>query len=43
MLGDIDILGLWDLFIGFLNRVVAWLVFVFGGGEWDPGAVEGNK
>ncbi len=43
MFDNVDILGLWDLFIGFFNRLVAWLVFIFGGGEWDPGAVEGNK
>lgn len=30
------LLELWDMFIGFFNRVVAWLVFIFGGGEWDP-------
>ncbi len=37
---SVDILGLWDLFIGFFNRLVAWMVFVLGGGEWDPGAVD---
>lgn len=43
MIGNVDILGLWEMFIGFLDRVVAWLVFIFGGGEWNPGAVGGKK
>lgn len=37
---SVDILGLWDLFIGFFNRLIAWLVFVIGGGEWNPDAVD---
>ncbi len=43
MIGNVDILGLWKMFIGFLDRVVAWLVFIFGGGEWNPDAVGGKK
>ena len=35
-LKKIDFLGLWDLFIEFMNRLVSWLTFVLGGGEWDP-------
>lgn len=34
------LLELWDMFIVFFNRLVAWLVFIFGGGEWNPDAVD---
>lgn len=36
MIGNIDILGLWEMFVAFFDRVVAWLYCVVGGGEWDP-------
>ncbi len=36
MFDSVDIIGLWDLFIGFFDRLISWLVFIFGGGEWDP-------
>lgn len=36
MLGNVDVVGLWELFVSFIDRVVAWLFCVLGGGEWDP-------
>lgn len=35
-MGDYDILGIWQMFIDFMDRVVAWLYCVIGGGEWNP-------
>lgn len=35
-LNNIDFLGLWDMFISFMDRLVSWLTFVLGDGKWDP-------
>ncbi len=32
---EIDILGLWDLFVESMNRLMAWLAFVLGGKDFD--------
>lgn len=36
MLNGVDIVGLWDAFVAFMDRVVAWLYCVIGKGEWNP-------
>lgn len=36
MFDNIDILGIWNMFIAFMDRIIAWLVCVIGGGEWNP-------
>lgn len=30
-----DILGLWEVFVEAMNRVMAWLAFVLGGEDFD--------
>lgn len=35
MLGDINIIGLWEEFVKFMNRIFAWLAFVLGGKDFD--------
>ncbi len=32
---EIDILGLWNLFVESMNRLMAWLAFVLGGKDFD--------
>ncbi len=36
MFENLDIVELWKGFISFMNRVMAWLVFVVGRGDWNP-------
>lgn len=35
MIGDIDILGLWDMFVAGMNKIMAWLAYVLGGKDFD--------
>ena len=36
MLENFDIMAGWQMFVDFMDRIVAWLFCVIGGGEWDP-------
>ena len=35
-LKNVDFLGLWKMFSDFMDRLVSWLTFVLGGGDWNP-------
>ena len=28
------VLGIWDEFLAFMDRVIPWIQFVFAGGDW---------
>ncbi len=42
MFDNLDVVGLWDLLVEGMNRLVAWLAFVLGGKDFDSDYGQGE-
>ena len=36
LLNGVDVVGLWEMFLQFMDNIIAWLYVIIEGADWDP-------